>query len=121
MAQTGYAKALLGGLPDDLKVALTRILEYIVPNGKFGPPDDRAKSESFSAFYMVSTTATSTGEFSIQHGMGRTPYVAIPVLALNSSVYHLPVLSVTRPADGQRLYLKAEAGSTNQVFVLLVE
>lgn len=121
MAVSGYVESLLGGLPADVKRALTEAFRYVLPNGRFGPIDHQTKSESFQAFYVNSTTATSTGEFSIVHGMGRTPYLCVPVLDIGSSNTKLPVLTVTRAADAQRVYLKADAGSTNAVFTLLLE
>lgn len=119
MSTPGYVESLLGGL--EAKRALTEVFRYVLPNGRFGPVDHQTKSESFQAYYVNSTTDTSTGEFSIVHGLGRTPYLAIPVLNLGSSATKLPVLTVSRPADGQRVYLKADAGSTNALFSLLLE
>lgn len=121
MAVPGFVESLLGGVEANLKRVLTEAFRYALPNGRFGPVENQTKSESFGAYYQVSLTATDTGEFSIAHGMGRTPYLAVPVLPLDSSGGMLPVLRVTRPADGQRVYLKADAGSTNTAFVLLVE
>ena len=105
----------------NLKRVLTEAFRYALPNGRFGPADHQTKAESFAAYYVESTTASDTGEFSIVHGMGRAPYLAVPILPLNSSGSVLPVVRVTRPADGQRVYLKADAGSTNAVFTLLLE
>ena len=121
MAVPGFAESLIGGLPIDVKRALTEVLRYIIPNGRFGPVEHQTKSESFQAYYVNSTSDPSTGEFSIVHGMGRTPYLAVPVLSLESSGTTLPVLRVSRPADGQRVYLRADAGSTNAPFSLLLE
>lgn len=121
MAVTGFAESLLGGLPTDLKRVLTELVRYVLPNGRFGPVEHQTKLESFNAFYIMSTTATSTSEFSVVHGLGRTPYLAIPALTLESSNHMLPVLRCSRPADGQRAYFKAEAGSTNARFTLIVE
>lgn len=121
MAVPGYAEALLGGLPGDVKRVLTEVFRYIVPNGRFGPVEHQTKSESFQAYYLNSTTPSDTSEFSVVHGLGRTPYSLVPVLSLESSAVHLVRLTVTRPADGQRIYLKTDAGSTNRAFSVLVE
>lgn len=121
MAVSGYLESLLGGLPADVKRVLTEAFRYVLPNGRFGPIEHQTKSESFQAYYVTSTTATSTSEFSIVHGMGRTPYLAVRLLDVGSSNTGDPVLRVPRPADAQRVYLKADAGSTNMVFSLLLE
>lgn len=121
MANTGFVESLLGGLQADLKRVLTEAFRYALSNGRFGSVDHQAKSESFQAYFLVSTTASDTGEFSIVHGLGRAPYYCHAVLPLNSSAYTLPVLRTTRPADASRLYLQAAAGSTNLTFALLVE
>lgn len=121
MSVPGFVESLLGGLDADVKRVLTEVARYILPNGRFGPVTHQTKAENFNAFYLVSTTASDTAEFSVVHGLGRTPYLAIPVLPVESSGILLPVLRVTRPADGQRVYLKADAGSTNAPFALLVE
>ena len=113
--------AELGGLPADTKKVLTNLFTYLVPNLRFGPVDHQTKAENFQAYFVESTTAASTGEFSIQHGLGRTPYLAIPVLPLDLVGAQLVPLTVTRAADGQRVYLKTEAGYTSAPVALLLE
>ena len=119
MASLGVIEALLGGLEADTKKILTEVVRALVPNLKVGPVDHQSKSENFQSYHLVSTTAASTGEFSIVHGMGRTPYVATPTLDLTSSGLACVPLTVTRPADNQRIYLKSSV--TNAPFSLLVE
>jgi hypothetical protein len=121
MAVSAFIESLLGGVEANLKRVLTEAFRYALPNGRFGPVENQTKSESFSAYYQESTTPSDTSEFSIVHGMGRLPYLAVPVLRIDSSGAMLPVLRVTRPADGQRVYLKCDAGSTSMPFALLVE
>lgn len=100
---------------------MTEVLRALVPFLRFGPVDHQTKAENFASFTVVSTTATSTAEFSVVHGMGRAPYRAMPVLDLNSSGMETIPLRVTRPADASRLYLKTSAGSTGAVFALQLE
>ena len=121
MAASGFAESLLGGIEPGLKRVLTELVRYVLPNSRFGPVDHQTKSESFQAYYVNSTTATSTGEFNVVHGMGRTPYVALLAMDLGSSATAFPVIRNARPADGQRVYLRADAGSTNTPFTLLLE
>jgi hypothetical protein len=70
---------------------------------------------------MASTTASDTSEFSIVHGLVETPRYAIPVLELGKVGSRAGGLVVSRAADGKRLYLKADVGSTNAPVMLLVE
>lgn len=119
MAGTGYVDALLQGLPSDIRRTLMEVFRYVVPNTRFGPVEDRAKSESFQAYFFAATTAASTGEFSIQHGMSRVPYLAVPMLPLDVVGAQTVPLEVTRVADSQRIYLKST--STSAAFNLYVE
>lgn len=121
MAVPGFVEALLGGLTADVKRALVEVFRYVLPNGRFGPISHQTKSESFQAYYVNSTTDSSTGEFSIVHGMGRTPYLGVMVVDLGAVGARTPILTVSRLADAQRVYLKADAGSTNAPFSLLLE
>lgn len=121
MAVPGYTEALLGGLPSDVKRVLTELMRYVLPNGRFGPIDHQTKSESFQAYYVNSTSGGSTSEFSIVHGMGRTPYLALPVMPLDVVGARTIPLTVTRAADGQRVYVKTEAGFTSAPFTLFLE
>lgn len=99
----------------------TEVLRALVPFLRFGPVDHQRKAENFASYVVISTTATSTGEFTVAHGLGRAPYRAMPTLDLNSSGMELVPLRVSRPADATRIYLKTNAGSTNAVFALQIE
>lgn len=121
MAALGGVETLLGGLESTTKKVLTEVLRALVPNLRFGPMDT-AKAENFAAYKVSSTTGTSTGEFSVAHGIGRTPYLASQLVDLSAVGSRLGVpLTVTRAADDRRLYFKTEAGSTNVPFSLYVE
>lgn len=120
MASLGGLEALLGGLDDRVKKTLTELLRALVPNLRFGPVDV-PKAENFLAYKVTSTTAVSTSEFSVLHGMGSTPYLAVPMMDLTAIGAGLPVVKVSRAADNMRVYLKAEPGSTNLPFTLLLE
>ena len=108
MAITGYVESLLGGLEGNTKRVLTEAFRYVLPNGKFGPVDHQTKSESFQAYYVNSTTSsTADQEFSVVHGLGRTPYLVVPVLPLDVVGAKTVRLEVSRAADGQRVYFKS--------------
>ena len=120
MAVPAFAEALFGGLEATTKRVLTEFVRYALPNGKFGPPDHQTKSESFQAYYVLSTTAsTASDEFSVVHGMGRTPYAALAFLDLASSGSQSVVLTVSRPADNQRVYFRSP--TTSAPILLLLE
>lgn len=122
MADEGYITSLLAGIsnPGDRKI-LQDAFQHLLRQMTFGEPDGQTKATNFGAYYQASTTATSTGEFSISHGMSVTPRLAIPVLNLNQQGCRLADLEVSRVADGRRIYLKAAQGSTNAAIFLLVE
>lgn len=120
MASVGGLLQIFGGLEANVKKALTEFVNAAMPNLRIGPIDT-AKAENFAAFKLTSTTAASTEEFSIEHGIGRAPYLALPVMDLSAIGSRLVPLTVTRAADARRMYFKTEAGSTNTVFSLYVE
>lgn len=119
MASVGFVESLLGGVAADTKRVLLEAFRYVLPNGRFGPVEHQTKSESFQAYMLLSTTATSTGEFSILHGMGRAPYLVVPVIPLDQSGARLVPLEVSRVADSQRIYFKST--STSAPFAVLAE
>lgn len=120
-ASVGYLKALFGTLPSDIRKVFDQMAEHLLNNFQFGPVEHQRRATNFQSYYVNSTTPTSTGEFSIQHGLGKVPYLAIPVLDLSAVHSKWPLLEVSRAPDESRLYFKAAAGSTNVVFSLLVE
>lgn len=119
MASLGAVEAELGGLPADLKRALLSAWRYFGLNLRFGPVEHQAKAENFQGYTLTSTTASSTGEFSVLHGLGRAPYRAMPCADLSAVGAQIVPLEVTRAADAQRIYLKST--STSAVFSLYVE
>ena len=121
MAALGQIESLLGALDDTVKRTFVQVFRALVPNLQFGPVSHQTKSLNHQAYYLVSTTATSTGtEFSILHGLGRAPYLAMSVLPLDSTSVESLRLRVTRVADAQRIYLSSP-DSTAALFALLVE
>lgn len=121
MAALGGLEALVGSLPADTRRVMTELLRAMVPFLRYGAVEHEQKAENFASYVLISTSASDTGEFSIAHALGRAPYRAEQVLALNSSGMEWLNLRVSRPADASRIYLKAVAGSTNKVFALQIE
>ena len=111
---------MLGGLDATVKRVLTDVFRQLIPNWRFGPVSHQAKSENFQAYYVTSTTSsTANDEFSIVHGLGRIPYLAVPVLPLDQVGAKTVRLQVARAADAQRVYLKSPESTA--VFSLLLE
>lgn len=115
-------RAKLGGIQNAKdKQILIDCFEYVLGNLRMGVPEHQTRAENFQSYFQESTTGTSTGEFSVQHGLPTAPRLAIPVLDLNQPGSQLVPLEVSRSADARRIYLKTSAGSTNARFTVLVE
>lgn len=120
MANPSYMFSLLGGLDRDMRRAFRAVFDYAFATLKFGPPDHEEPSVNFGAFFLESTTpSTANQEFIVTHRLGIAPYLAFPVLALNSSESQLVPLRVSRPADATYLYLRST--STGAVVRLFLE
>jgi hypothetical protein len=119
MANPSYLKSLYGGVDPVLRRALGLTWDYILGNLRFGQPEDQTRSENFQAyFYSVTTPAVANTEFTIAHGLGRAPYLLIPVLALDVNA-QLVRLTVSRAPDAARVYLKSP--DTNAPVTILLE
>lgn len=120
MASASYIEALVGSLPTEHRRALKEVFTYVLGNLRLGPPDDQARSENLQAYYYEATTpAVADTEFSILHGLGRAPYLVVPVLPLSVQGAQLVPLTVTRAADATRVYLSSS--TTNAPITVLVE
>lgn len=122
MATSAYVKALLGGVPAELKAALQRSFEYVFDRSfEFGPVDHQEPSANFRGVYLkVTTSSVANQEVAVAHGLGRTPNVCIPVMkpnAVNSRL--VGDLTMARAADASRLYLAS--ASTGAVVYLYAE
>ena len=118
MADIGAIKAELASFEGTQKSSLLNIFTYILNNLAFGAVEHQTRASNFQMYYLESTTAASTGEFSIAHGLGSAPSVLLPVLPLNSVGAQVVPLQVTRAADDKRVYLKSS--STSAAFAVLV-
>lgn len=122
MADLGYVRTLLRRITDaNTRIPLEQSFTHTLENLRFGVPDHQTRAENFQLYFMQSTTAASTGEFSVVHGLPATPRYAIPLLELDRVGSRAGGLVVSRAADAARFYLKADAGSTNAPILLLVE
>lgn len=122
MADIGYIRSQLRAIPDaNLRRILETCFEHTYGNLRFGVPEHQSRATNFQAYWLHSTTASDTGEFSIAHGLPSTPHYAIPILELDRVGSRAGGLTVSRAADPTRIYLKADAGSTNAPVTVLTE
>lgn len=119
MADIGYVESELGGLDKDTKRGLVSALRYVLNNLTLGAPD-QPRAKNFQWYWFSATTSSvANTEFSIAHGLGRTPTVILPALPLNTVGAQLVNLEVSRAADASRIYLKSP--STSAAVTILVE
>ena len=122
MADIGYIRVLLAGISDQTqRRILEQAFEYTYGNLRFGEPENQTRAVNGQFYWLQSTTATDTSEFSVVHGLTSAPAFAMPMLTLNRVGESSPALTVSRVADSKRVYLKAAAGSTNLPFTLLIQ
>ena len=122
MADIGYVRTLLAGISDQTtRRIIEQAFEYTYGNLRYGEPDHQTRAVNGQFYYLQSTTATDTSEFSVAHGLDSAPALALPLLDLNRVGDVLPQISVSRAADSKRIYFKAAAGSTNMPFTVLVQ
>lgn len=120
MANASYVESLLGGIDRDLRAAFKRVHDYILTNLRFGPATHQTRASNWQAYYLTSTTpADANVEFSVVHGLGKAPYLLIPVLPLDRVGAATINLQVTRAADANRVYLRSP--STNVPVWILCE
>lgn len=122
MADLSYIKALARSIPDAAtRSAFEQAFTYVLGNLRFGVPDHQTRTENHQIYWLQSTTATDTSTFTIAHGLPTVPHYAIPVLELDRVGSKVGGLTVSRAADNKRIYLTADAGSTNVPITLLCE
>lgn len=114
MSDFGAIASEINSLPAELRPVLLRIFQSVVKDGRFGHPKGAQPDpcQNFGAGFFHGTTASvADTEFSITHGFGRTPYLVIPVLPLDTVGARIVPLTVTRAADDKRVYLSSSAES----------
>lgn len=122
MADLPYVLTLLRGIPDPkTRNTLEQVFTHFMTNIRIGVPEHQTRAVNLQAYWMQSTTASDTSEFSITHGLLTAPHYAIPVLELDKVGSKAGGLTVSRVADQSRIYLKADAGSTSAPITLLTE
>jgi len=120
MASKGYVATLLNPLEATVKKALGSVFDYTLDSWRFGPVTHQKRSENVQAYYANSTTpGTPNEEFSIVHGLGVTPYLVLPVLALDQVGAKVVRLTNARAPDNRRVYLSSP--DVDSAFTVLIE
>lgn len=120
MANPEYVVAQLGGVDATIKRALTDVFRYVLGNLRLGRPENEARAENLQCYFLSGRTAAVAGEeFSIAHGLGSAPYLAIPVLDLQTVNAEIVPLGVPRAADASRIYLSSSV--QDAPFTIMVE
>lgn len=120
MATSSYIQNLVGSLDAPLKKALIAIFDYVLKDIRWGRPGHQEAAVNLQATFIQGTTpAVANQEFSIEHGMGTTPYLLIPVLDLQTVSSSVVRLTVARAPDVRRVYLKSP--DTSAPFTALCE
>ncbi len=113
MADLGVVIQELNGLPADQKAILTRVLRMILKDIRFGHPKGEQPDPMMNiggGFFHTTTPSTPGTVFDIPHSFGRTPYLAWPVLLLDSVGSSDGIVTVARAADDKRMYFTASVG-----------
>ena len=111
MAAPSYVTSLLAGFPPDQKRALQSVFDYVLTNLRLGRCAAGTRAENLQVYAVTGRTpATPDTEFSLPHGLGRAPYLLVPVLALDDVNSELVPLRVTRAPDASRVYLASSVG-----------
>lgn len=120
MADIGFVRGYLGGLPDNVKKALTDVFTYVLPNIRVGLPGHQKPAENLAWIQLDGVTSTTANqEFTIAHGLTMPPRVIFPCVDMTSSGTQLVRLYTTRPADSKRLYLRSP--EVNAAFTCFAE
>lgn len=121
MADLGFVQQELNALPANLRPVFFRIFQAILKDLRLGHPKQEQPDPlmNFGGGFFTGTTAgIANDEFTIAHGFGRVPYLAFPVLALDTVGAQIVPLAVTRAADDKRIYLSSPTVSADVVLVV---
>jgi hypothetical protein len=107
VADLGYIESEIKSLPVELRATMLRIFRAFLKDIRFGHatgdvPDPLVNMAG--GFFHATTPAVPGTEFTIAHGFGRVPYLAVPVLRLDAVGSSVVPLTVARAADEKRMY-----------------
>jgi hypothetical protein len=120
MATSSYVRNLLTPTLE----AVARCFDYVLSDlrvGRVHPGESLQTRGGNLQWYPLSATtpAVADTEFSIRHGLKSAPYLLVPALPLDGAGGQLVPLTVTRPADGTRVYVSSPV--TDAVVTFFVE
>lgn len=117
MADKGYMQTLTNALPEDARLPVRNAFWYLMDNWRIGT-GPRATNAQW--YRLTGTTAAiANTEFSIKHGLDGIPSQLMPILDLSVVNSQMVPLTVSRAADGDRIYLKSS--STSATFTVMAE
>jgi hypothetical protein len=96
------------------RATMLRIFRAFLKDIRFGHPTGDVPDPTLNmagGFYHGTTPSTPGTEFTIAHGFGRVPYLAVPVLRLDAVGSSIVPLTVSRVADEKRLYFTSTVAS----------
>lgn len=114
MADRDFIIGKLNRLPVEMRPVFVEIFTEILSQMRLGHPKGEAPDPALNfggAFYDVTTHATPGSQFTISHGFGRVPYLALPILPLDVEGATIVPITVDRVADDKRLYLTSTVAS----------
>ncbi len=122
MADLGRISSLINSFPVELRPPMLRLFQAFLKDLRFGhstgsQPDPLMNFAG--GFFQATTPHVAGTEFSIAHGFGRTPYLAVPCLPLDQVGASVVPLQVTRAADANRIYLSSTFADT--AFTIMCE
>lgn len=121
MADLGFVEREINALPATLRPVFLRIFQAILKDLRLGHPvrEQPDPLTNFGGgFFTGTTAAVANDEFTLAHGFGRTPYLAYPVLCLDTVGSRVLDLQVTRAADDKRIYLSSPIQSADVTIVV---
>jgi hypothetical protein len=123
MADLGLIETEIKSLPANIQPTMLRIFRAFLKDLKLGHPTGDAARDplvNFGGTFLHGTTPATPGDtVSLPHGFGRVPYLAFPVLRLDSVGSSIVSLTVARAADDKRVYVTSTVA--NAPFTIVVE
>ena len=113
MADPGYIRSLINGLADEAgRRGLVLAFEEVLGNFTIGPVEDGKRAVNGQTYFFTATTSSvANTEFSIHHGQGQSPLWVRPILPCDAVNAQTVLLTTTRAADEQRVYLSSPSTS----------
>ena len=113
MADKGYIRSLLNGITDDTtRRNLALAFDEVLDNFRVGPIESQTRAVNGQSYFFTTTTpSTGNTEFSIAHGQGQIPMWVRPIVPCDAVNAQSVLLTTTRAADDQRIYLKSPSTS----------